>query len=104
MAWVYLLLAGAFEVGGVIGMNKVAQKRNITNFTILFGSFACSFTLLALAMKTLPMGISYAVWTGIGTVGGTLVGMFLYNESKSWKRILFISFILIAVVGLKLTQ
>ncbi|MER2038698.1 MAG: multidrug efflux SMR transporter [Solibacillus sp.] len=104
MAWVYLLLAGAFEVGGVIGMNKVAQKRNITNFAILFGSFACSFTLLALAMKTLPMGISYAVWTGIGTVGGTLVGMFLYNESKSWKRILFISFILIAVVGLKLTQ
>ncbi|MEK4425550.1 DMT family transporter [Solibacillus sp. FSL K6-1523] len=104
MAWFYLIFAGLFEVSGVIGMNKVVQKRSIGAFAILFGSFACSFTLLALAMKTLPMGLSYAVWTGIGTVGGTLVGMIFYKESKNWKRILFISFILIAVVGLKLTQ
>ncbi|MEG0384480.1 DMT family transporter [Solibacillus cecembensis] len=104
MAWVYLIFAGLFEVSGVIGMNKVVQKRSIGAFALLFGSFACSFTLLALAMKTLPMGLSYAVWTGIGTVGGTLVGMLFYKESKNWKRILFISFILIAVVGLKLTQ
>lgn len=104
MAWVYLIFAGFCEVGGVMGMNKVAQKKSVANFAFLFVSFACSFTLLALAMKTLPMGVAYSVWTGIGTVGGTLVGMFLYNESKDWKRILFISFILIAVVGLKLTQ
>ena len=104
MAWVYLIFAGLCEVGGVMGMNKVAQKKSAANFAFLFGSFACSFTLLALAMKALPMGVAYAVWTGIGTVGGTLVGMFLYNESKNWRRILFISFILIAVVGLKLTQ
>ncbi|MCH7322048.1 multidrug efflux SMR transporter [Solibacillus sp. MA9] len=104
MAWVYLILAGLFEVGGVIGMNKVAQRKNLSSFAILFGAFACSFTFLALAMKTLPMGVSYAVWTGIGTVGGTLVGMFIYNESKDWKRVLFISFIIIAVVGLKITQ
>ncbi|AWE07566.1 QacE family quaternary ammonium compound efflux SMR transporter [Lysinibacillus sp. 2017] len=104
MAWVYLIFAGLFEVGGVIGMNKVAQKKSIANFSFLFGSFIFSFTLLAFAMKTLPMGVSYAVWTGIGTVGGTLIGMFVYNESKDWKRILFISFIIIAVVGLKVTQ
>ncbi|MEK4699632.1 multidrug efflux SMR transporter [Solibacillus sp. FSL R7-0668] len=104
MAWFYLIVAGLFEVGGVIGMNKVALKKNIASFTIMFGAFACSFTFLALAMKTLPLGVSYAVWTGIGTVGGTLVGMLFYNESKDWKRILFISFIIIAVVGLKITQ
>ena len=104
MAWVYLIFAGFGEVAGVIGMNKVAQKKSVANFGFLFGSFAISFTLLALAMKTLPMGVAYAVWTGIGTVGGTLVGMLLYNESKNRKRILFILCILIAVVGLKLSQ
>lgn len=104
MAWVYLIFAGLFEVGGVIGMNKVAQKKSIGSFAFLFVSFACSFTLLGLAMQTLPMGVSYAVWTGIGTVGGTLVGMFIYKESKDWKRILFISFIILAVVGLKLSE
>lgn len=104
MAWVYLILAGLFEVGGVIGMNKVALKKSIGSFAFLFISFSISFTLLGLAMKELPVGVAYAVWTGIGTVGGTLVGMFIYNESKDWKRILFISFIIIAVVGLKITQ
>ena len=104
MAWVYLILAGLFEVGGVIGMNKVAQRKSVSSFAIMFGAFAFSFSFLALAMKTLPMGVSYAVWTGIGTVGGTLVGMFIYGESKDWKRILFISFIILAVVGLKITQ
>lgn len=104
MAWVYLILAGLFEVGGVIGMNKVAQQKSISSFAFMFGAFAFSFSFLALAMRTLPMGVSYAVWTGIGTVGGTLVGMFVYGESKDWKRILFISFIILAVVGLKITQ
>jgi paired small multidrug resistance pump len=50
------------------------------------------------------MGISYAVWTGIGTVGGVIIGMLFYGESKDWKRILFIGAILVAVVGLKLTS
>lgn len=104
MAWIYLVLAGLFEVGGVIGMNKVALKKSISSFAFLFGSFTLSFTFLALAMRDLPMGVSYAVWTGIGTVGGTLVGMLFYKESRNWKRILFISFIILAVVGLKITQ
>jgi paired small multidrug resistance pump len=62
-----------------------------------------SFGFLSLAMQALPMGTSYAVWTGIGTIGGTLVGMVFYKESHDWKRILFISMILIAAIGLKLT-
>lgn len=104
MAWVYLIFAGLFEVGGVIGMNKVAQKKSFGSYAFLIGSFIFSFSLLSMAMKELPMGVAYAIWTGIGTVGGTLVGMLLYNESKDWKRILFISFIIIAVVGLKISQ
>ncbi|PSL35160.1 paired small multidrug resistance pump [Planomicrobium soli] len=104
MAWVYLILAGCFEVLGVIGMNRVIKYKTIQSYVVLVGGFVISFSLLALAMKTLPMGISYAVWTGIGTVGGTLVGMFIYGESKDWKRLAFIGMILAAVVGLKLTS
>ncbi|MGO1058937.1 DMT family transporter [Planococcus sp. FY231025] len=104
MAWVYLILAGGFEVLGVIGMNRAVKYKTISSYAVLVGGFAVSFSLLGLAMETLPMGMSYAVWTGIGTVGGTLVGMFMYGESKDWKRILFIAMILASVVGLKLTS
>ncbi|TWT09004.1 multidrug efflux SMR transporter [Planomicrobium sp. CPCC 101079] len=104
MAWVYLILAGCFEVLGVIGMNRVVKYKTVQSYVVLVGGFVISFSLLSLAMKTLPMGVSYAVWTGIGTVGGTLIGMFVYGESKDWKRLLFISMILAGVVGLKLTS
>lgn len=104
MAWVYLILAGAFEVVGVTGMNKVAKDKNLQSYMVLFLGFILSFGFLSLAMKTLPMGISYAVWTGIGTVGGTIIGMSFYGDSKDWRRILFIVLILVAVVGLKLTS
>ena len=104
MAWLYLILAGAFEVVGVTGMNKVVKDKNLKSYIVLFMGFIISFSFLSLAMKTLPMGISYAVWTGIGTVGGVIIGMLFYGESKDWKRILFIGAILVAVVGLKLTS
>ncbi|MEC0301198.1 DMT family transporter [Peribacillus frigoritolerans] len=104
MAWLYLVLAGAFEVVGVTGMNKVIKVKNLQSYIVLFMGFIISFGFLSLAMKTLPMGISYAVWTGIGTVGGVIIGMLFYGESKDWKRILFIGAILVAVVGLKLTS
>lgn len=103
MAWVYLILAGCFEVLGVIGMNRVVKYKSLSSYIVLVGGFAVSFSLLGLAMRTLPMGLSYAVWTGIGTVGGTLVGMLIYGESKDWKRLAFIAMIVAAVVGLKLT-
>ncbi|MDR4947843.1 DMT family transporter [Neobacillus cucumis] len=103
MAWVYLILAGVFEVVGVTGMNKVAKSKNLPAYMVLFIGFLLSFGFLSLAMKSLPMGISYAVWTGIGTVGGTIIGMLFYGESKDWRRILFIGMILVAVVGLKIT-
>ncbi|MCM3118247.1 multidrug efflux SMR transporter [Neobacillus sp. MER 74] len=104
MAWMYLILAGAFEVVGVTGMNKVVKDKNIQSYMVLFIGFIFSFSFLGLAMKTLPAGISYAVWTGIGTVGGTIIGMLFYGEAKDWRRILFIALILVAVIGLKMTS
>lgn len=103
MEWTYLILAGAFEVVAVIGMNEVSKHRNLRSFTIFIGGMLVSFGFLSLAMQALPMGTSYAVWTGIGTIGGTLVGMVFYKESHDWKRLLFISMTLTAAIGLKLT-
>lgn len=63
--------------------------------------FGISLYLLSYAMKTIPMGTFYGGWTGIGTVGFTLLGMFFYRESKDWKRIFCIALILVSAVGLK---
>jgi paired small multidrug resistance pump len=104
MAWIFLIFAGIFEVVGVTGMNQINREKNFKSYFILFVGFVISFSLLSLAMESLPMGLSYAVWTGIGTIGGAIVGMIFYGESKDWKRILFIGFILASVVGLKLTH
>ncbi|BFH65635.1 MULTISPECIES: DMT family transporter [Paenibacillus] len=102
MAWAAVVLAGICEVIGVIAIKGVTQKKGWTAYAMLFASFAGSFALLSYAMNTLAMGTAYAVWTGIGTVGSTLTGMFLFGEPKEWRRLLFISMILGSAVGLKL--
>lgn len=102
MAWISLIFAGLFEVVGVIGMNLVIKNNKIQSYIVLGIGFLLSFSLLRVALQTLPIGLGYAVWTGIGTVGGALVGMFIYGEPKDWRRILFIGIILVAIVGLKL--
>ncbi|WP_019535160.1 DMT family transporter [Paenibacillus ginsengihumi] len=104
MAWLYLVLAGMCEMFGVAMINKLNQTRNIQTFVLLLAGFGASFLLLAAAMKTLPMGISYAIWTGIGASGGTILGMVLYGEPKNALRILFIVMVLGAAVGLKLVS
>ncbi|AKG72927.1 DMT family transporter [Salinicoccus halodurans] len=102
MVWFSLVIAGLFEVTGVLSINKLHKDKNISSLLILLTSFGLSFLFLAFALQTLPMGTAYAVWTGIGASGGALLGMFFYNESKDWKRIMFILLIVFAVVGLKL--
>ncbi len=102
MGWIFLMFAGMFEVVGVVGMNQINKAKTIRSFSIFIVGIVMSFALLSLAMKSLPMGTSYAVWTGIGTVGGAVVGMLYYGESSDWKRIMFIVMVLSAAVGLKL--
>ena len=102
MGWLFLFMAGAFEVVGVLGMNKIKVNKHWTSYAVLVGGFTASFLFLSLAMSTIAMGTAYAVWTGIGTVGGALVGMLVYGESKEWRRMLFIAMVLSAAVGLKL--
>ncbi|MBD8134553.1 multidrug efflux SMR transporter [Bacillus sp. CFBP 13597] len=104
MAWVSLILAGLFEMFGVAMINKLHKDRNWQSLLLLFIGFGASFLFLAYAMKTLPMGTAYAIWTGIGASGGAIIGMLLYGESKDWRRIVFIAMVLGAAVGLKLVS
>ncbi|RXZ00671.1 DMT family transporter [Fictibacillus sp. S7] len=101
MGWLYVIIAGSFEVLGVIGMNRISRKKNFVSILVLILGFVCSFSFLSLAMQSLSMGTAYAVWTGIGTVGGVLIGMFVYGESRDWKRILFMAMVVAAAIGLK---
>ncbi|MEC0090986.1 DMT family transporter [Paenibacillus macquariensis] len=104
MAWVSLILAGIFEMLGVALINKFHKDRNWQSLGLLILGFGASFLFLAYAMKTLPMGTTYAIWTGIGASGGAILGMVLYGESRDWKRLVFIIMVLGAAIGLKLAS
>lgn len=103
-AWIYLLLAGVFEV-------LFASTLKLTeNFTKLFPTLAfllfafLSFFTLTKAIETIPMGTAYVIWTGIGAIGTVLVGIFFYNEPASFLRLFFISTLVISIVGLKVVS
>lgn len=102
MTWLSLILAGCFEMVGVMGITQVNKRPSFRSYLMLLGGFSLSFLFLSLAMEDIAMGTAYAVWTGIGTVGSTLVGMFFYNEPKDRLRLFFIGLIIISVAGLKL--
>ncbi len=104
MAWISLIVAGLFEMLGVTFINQLHEKRNAASFFLLVISFSASFLFLALAMKSLPMGVAYAVWTGIGTIGAALLGMLFYGESKKASRLFCIGLVLAATIGLKLVS
>ena len=104
MAWIALIVAGFCEMFGVAMINKWNQDKRVLSMLLLILGFAGSFIFLSIAIKTLPMGTAYAIWTGIGASGGAILGMLFFNESKDWKRILFIALILGAAVGLKLVS
>ncbi|CEA00471.1 Multidrug resistance protein YkkD [Metalysinibacillus saudimassiliensis] len=101
MAWIALLIAGLCEVGAVYSMNRAAHKK-VDGYIFMIVFFGASLALLSYAMRTIPMGTAYAIWTGVGTAGATIMGMLLFNEAKDWRRFLFIGIIIASVVGLKL--
>ncbi|WP_110932844.1 DMT family transporter [Paenibacillus bouchesdurhonensis] len=104
MNWFFLVLAGLFEMFGVLMINKLNKDRNALSLFLLVAGFGLSFLFLSLAMSTLPMGTAYAVWTGIGASGGAVLGMVFYGEPKNFLRILFIAMVLGSAVGLKLVS
>ena len=101
MPWVWLILAGACEIIWAAGLK--ASGFTLTKggiFTIVM--MLLSFVLLDRAMRSLPLGTSYAIWTGIGAVGAAILGMTNFNEPRDWPRLACIVLIVLGIVGLKL--
>ncbi len=104
MAWIFLLVAGLCEMAFVVMMklSEGFKKLKYSIWTVV--SMAASFFLLSLALKTIPIGTGYAIWTGIGAVGSVVMGMVIFKEKKSVLKLLFITLIIAGVIGLKLTS
>ena len=104
MAWAYLALAGLFEVGWAIGLKYTDGFTRIVPSVLTVLSMVVSVLLLGLALKTLPVGTGYAVWTGIGTVGTALLGIYLLGEPATATRLICIGLIVAGILGLKLAS
>lgn len=102
MAWVYLTIAGLFECAWAIGLKYTHGFTRLWPTVATVAAMIVSFWLLALAMRSIPVGTAYAVWTGIGAVGVGVLGMLLFGESREVLRILCLLAIVAGVVGLRL--
>ena len=103
MAWLLLLLAGLFECGWAIGLKYTDGFTRPVPTTLTAISMVVSVVLLGIAVKTLPIGTAYAVWTGIGSVGTVLLGIWLLGDTATAPRLLCISLIIAGIAGLKAT-
>ncbi|HEU6441134.1 MAG TPA: quaternary ammonium compound efflux SMR transporter SugE [Microvirga sp.] len=101
MAWVYLTLAGLFEIGWAIGLKYTEGFTRLAPSILTAISMVVSVLLLGMALKTLPVGTGYAVWTGIGTVGTALLGIALFGEPATALRLVCIGLIVLGILGLK---
>lgn len=101
MAWVLLTLAGLFEVGWAIGLKYTQGFTKFWPSMLTVLSMAVSLALLGLALRTLPVGTAYAVWTGIGAVGTVILGIVLFGEPATAARLACVGLIVAGIVGLK---
>lgn len=107
MNWAILILAGLFEVGFTSCLGKIKETTGGEMYAWVAGflfSLSISMALLVKATQTLPIGTAYAVWTGVGALGTVLVGIFLFNESVTSWRLLFLSTLIFSIVGLKIVS
>ena len=102
MAWVILVIAGIFEVGWAIGLKYTQGFTRFWPSVVTIAAMAISMGLLGIAVRTLPIGTAYAIWTGIGTVGTVLLGIFLLGEPTTFIRLFCLLLIILGIVGLKL--
>jgi quaternary ammonium compound-resistance protein SugE len=102
MAWLILFVAGLTEVGWAVGLKYTQGFTRPVPTALTVTAMVVSLWLLGLAVRTLPLGTAYAIWTGIGTVGTVIVGILLFGESASGVRLACVTLILSGIVGLKL--
>jgi quaternary ammonium compound-resistance protein SugE len=102
MAWILLIFAGLFECGWAIGLKYTEGFTRLVPSIFTVAAMAISFWLLATAMKSIPVGTAYAVWTGIGAIGVATLGMVLFGESRDVMRIVSLLLIVCGIIGLKI--
>lgn len=103
MAWLYLYIAGGFEMVWAIGLKYTDGFTRPVPSAITLVGMAASMYFLSLALRTIPIGTAYAVWTGIGAAGVAIVGMLLFDESRDFIRLLSIGLIIAGIAGLKMS-
>ena len=104
MSWTILFLAGLFEVAWAIGLKYSEGFTRLWPSVATLAAMAVSFYLLAVAMRSLPLGTAYAVWVGIGAVGTAILGIVLFNEPANAGRLVSLGLILVGIIGLKLAS
>ena len=104
MAWVYLFVAGLLEIGWAVGLKYTEGFTRLVPSVLTIVSMIASILMLGLALKTLPIGTAYAVWTGIGAVGTALLGIYLFAEPATAARLASIGLIVAGIAGLKLVS
>ncbi|ROO26970.1 DMT family transporter [Salinisphaera japonica] len=104
LAWAALVAAGVFEVVGVQGFQMLTRSRIVPGLARLVAGFGIGLTLLHMAAQQIPLGIAYAVFSAIGTIGSTLVGVFVWHETLGLRRGGWLCVVIGAIIGLKLCQ
>jgi quaternary ammonium compound-resistance protein SugE len=102
MEWIYLIVAGMFETGWAVGMKYSQGMTRFYPTVFMVMCLVISMLLLERSLRVLPIGTGYAVWTGIGIIGTTILGIYLFNESADVLRILCIVMIAAGIIGLKI--
>ncbi|WP_392565998.1 quaternary ammonium compound efflux SMR transporter SugE [Utexia brackfieldae] len=103
MAWISLFIAGLFEIVWAIGLKYSEGFTKLIPSMITAVAMIVSFLMLSLALKTLPIGTAYAIWTGIGAVGAAIVGILVFQEPATAVRIISLTLIILGILGLKLS-
>lgn len=103
MPWLHLIIAGLLEVAWAVGLKQTDGWTRLWPSVITVLLMIASFFFLSLALRSLPIGTAYAIWTGIGAVGTALIGIFVFNEPRTVARLVCIVLIVAGIVGLKLT-
>ncbi len=101
MAWAILFLAGLFEIGWAVGLKYTMGFTRVGPSVATLVAMVASLALLSIAVRTLPIGTAYAMWTGIGTVGAAILGIALFREPATPLRVVCILLIVVGIVGLK---
>ncbi|KQO00220.1 MULTISPECIES: quaternary ammonium compound efflux SMR transporter SugE [Stenotrophomonas] len=104
MAWIYLLVAGLFEIVWAIGLKYTEGWTRLWPSLGTLAAMVVSFWCLSQSLKSIPIGTGYAIWTGIGAVGAAALGILLFGDSASWPRLLCIGLIVSGVIGLKMVS